>query len=127
MSWSPAETEDNFIGPGSGHDSKDPEDLRERRSRFTALWHAAERCCRDNHYRRLSIASIICGLSCIGAVALKYSVKAKETSRQDPALGAVYAQKARKLSIISIVTLFCILAAVPIGLALFSYIATLKD
>lgn len=127
MSWSAADTEEDFIGPGSGHNSLDPEDLREHRSRISELWQAAGRCCRDNYYRRLSITSIVCGLSCIGAVALKYSVKAKETQRRDPALAAVYAQKARKLSIISIVMLFSILAAVPIFMALFSYLATLKD
>lgn len=127
MSWSPVEMDEVFIGPGSGHDSKDPEDLRPVRSRFSALWQAAGRCCRDNHYRRLSIFSIICGLSCIGAIALKYSVKAKETHRHDPVRAAQLAQKARKFSIISIATLFSILAAVPVLMALVSYLATLKD
>lgn len=127
MPWSPAETEDEFINPGSGHDDTDPEDLRPRRSRFTALRHTAARFCRDNFYRRLSIFSIVCGLSCIGAIALKYSVKAKETYRRDPTRAAALAQKAKKFSIISIATLFSILAAVPILMALVSYLATFKD
>lgn len=124
----PGSNEDlEFIGPGSSLDSKDPEDLQERHSRFTALRHEAGRCFRDNHYRKLAICSIVCGLSCIGAVALKYSVKAKETKRTDPERAAVLTQKARKFSIISIATLFSILAAIPILMALVSYLATLKD
>lgn len=91
------------------------------------MWAAAGRCCRDNYYRRLSIFSIVCGLSCIGAIALKYSVKAKETHRSDPERAAILAQKARKFSIISIATLFSILAAVPVLMALVSYLATFKD
>lgn len=127
MPGSNEDLEQDFIGPGSSLDSKDPEDLQERHSRFTVLRHAAGRCFRDNHYRKLAIFSIVCGLSCIGAVALKYSVKAKETKRFDPQRAAVLTQKARKFSIISIVTLFSILAAIPVLMALVSYLATLKD
>lgn len=127
MAWSDnvsVEMEDNFIKTGSGHDSKDTDSSRH--NSHNALRHKAARCCYGDHYRRLSIISIICGLSCIGCIALKYSVKAKET-RHDPARSEMFAKKARKFSIISIVVWFSVLASIPILMALISYLATLKD
>ncbi|KAJ0058636.1 hypothetical protein NL108_018476 [Boleophthalmus pectinirostris] len=117
-----------IIGPGSGHESEDPEDPRDPKDPSSRRRGGRLRgCCRDDHYRRLSIISIVCGLSCVGIIALKYSVKAKERQRHDPVAAAVFAQKAKKWSIVSIVCLFALLAAAPVLMALVSYLATLKD
>lgn len=77
------------------------------------------------YHRCLATWSIICGLSCIGIKALIYSVKA-ETER-DPEAAIVFSRRAKKLSIISFVAWICILASIPVLMALFSYLATLKD
>ncbi|XP_008293557.1 uncharacterized protein LOC103367336 [Stegastes partitus] len=82
-------------------------------------------CCKEKHYRKLAICSIICGISCIGIKALIYSVKA-ETSR-DPAVMEKFSQRAKKFSIISLVTWFSILAIIPLLMALISYLLTLQD
>uniref|UniRef100_A0A3P8X6U9 Si:dkey-16l2.20 n=1 Tax=Cynoglossus semilaevis TaxID=244447 RepID=A0A3P8X6U9_CYNSE len=79
----------------------------------------------DQHYRRLAICSIICGCSCIGIKSLINSVKAEEAG--DQIVAAKYSQRARKFGIISILTWFLCLAAVPILMTLGSYLLTLKD
>ncbi|KAG7238937.1 hypothetical protein INR49_030484 [Caranx melampygus] len=76
-------------------------------------------------HRCLATWSIICGLSCIGIKALIYSVKA-ETAK-DPEAAIVFSRRAKKFSIISFVVWISILASIPALMALFSYLATLKD
>ncbi|KAJ0000940.1 hypothetical protein NQD34_005960 [Periophthalmus magnuspinnatus] len=128
MPWSEEDVEEVIISPGSGQDSTKQDNPSARRhGRFDALRRAAGSCCRDNHYRRLAIFSIMCGLSCIGIIALKYSVKAKERQRHDPESAAIFARKAKKFSIISIVTLFVTIGMALALMALVSYLATLKD
>ncbi|XP_072298238.1 transmembrane protein 265-like [Eucyclogobius newberryi] len=133
MPWSSSQEEedagDEFINPGSGHAAEDPEHggTPRRHSRLSALRHAVRGCCRNDHHRWLSIMSIVCGLSCIGIVALKYSVKSEERQKHDPGRAAAFARKAKKFSIISIVVLFVIMATFPGLMALVSYLATFKD
>uniref|UniRef100_A0A3P8RM57 Si:dkey-16l2.20 n=1 Tax=Amphiprion percula TaxID=161767 RepID=A0A3P8RM57_AMPPE len=81
--------------------------------------------CTDKHHRKLAICSIICGLSCIGVKALIYSVKAEMSN--DPVAVQKFSQKARKFSIISIVTWVFILASFPLLMGLISYLLTLLD
>ncbi|XP_077415522.1 transmembrane protein 265-like [Vanacampus margaritifer] len=83
-------------------------------------------CCGgDMHHRKLAIISIICGISCVGIKALIYSVKAeKETDRE---ASARFLRRAKRLAIISIATWLTILALIPLLMALFSYVVTLKD
>ncbi|XP_029364906.1 transmembrane protein 265-like [Echeneis naucrates] len=87
-------------------------------------WTAAS-CCSDKYHRKLAISSIICGISCIGINALINSVKAETT--EDQAEKSKFSLRARKLGIISIVAWVSFLAMCPILLALFSYLATLKN
>ncbi|XP_034566924.1 transmembrane protein 265-like [Notolabrus celidotus] len=82
-------------------------------------------CCKDRHYRKLAICSIVCGVSCIGIKALISSVKAEVT--KDPKEADVHLRQAKKWGIISVVTLVAILASLPILMALISYLLTLKD
>lgn len=82
-------------------------------------------CNDDPYHRKLAICSIICGISCIGIKALIHSVKAEMTT--DPEKATEFLNKAKKNSIISIVTLVSILAAIPILMALISYLLTLHD
>lgn len=82
-------------------------------------------CCNDRFHRKLAICSIICGISCIGILALKNSVKAKATS--DPQRSKEFLRRAKKYSLISIVTWVSILASIPILMALISYLVTLND
>ncbi|KAK2833074.1 hypothetical protein Q5P01_016963 [Channa striata] len=82
-------------------------------------------CRNDRHHRKLAICSIICGISCIGIMALINSVKAESTT--DPKKAERFSRQARKFGIISIVTWLCILASFPLLLALLSYLATLVD
>ncbi|KAL3053469.1 hypothetical protein OYC64_005911 [Pagothenia borchgrevinki] len=85
---------------------------------------ATTSCCENRNYRRLAICSIICGLSCIGYKALKYSVKAEYTTGQER---NDFLKQAKKCGIISIVVWFAILVSIPILLAFVSYIVTLKE
>lgn len=82
-------------------------------------------CCNDKFHRKLAICSIICGISCIGILALKNSVKAKATN--DPQRSKEFLRRAKKYGIISIVTWVSILASIPILMALISYLITLRD
>ncbi|XP_029996213.1 transmembrane protein 265-like [Sphaeramia orbicularis] len=82
-------------------------------------------CCNDKFHRKLAICSIICGISCIGILALKNSVKAKASS--DPERSKEFLRRAKKYGIISIVTWVSILASIPILMALISYLVTLKN
>ncbi|CAL1587670.1 unnamed protein product [Knipowitschia caucasica] len=125
MPYTAVDVEEEYIAPGSGNDAKGP--APRPLSRWRTFWRAASSCCRDNHYRRLSIISVVCGLTCVGVIALKYSVKAKERQRLDPDRASYFALKARKFSIISIVAFASIIAVVPILMALVSYLVTLQD
>ncbi|XP_061702850.1 transmembrane protein 265-like isoform X2 [Syngnathoides biaculeatus] len=82
-------------------------------------------CCGDKHHRRLTICSIICGISCIGIKALIDSVKAEV--EPDREASARFSRRAKRLAIISIVTWLAILALTPMLMALFSYVVTLRD
>lgn len=85
----------------------------------------AASCCRDNHYRRLAVCSIICGISCIGIKSLINSVQAEREPNH--AKAAEFTRRARKLGIISISTWVCILVLTPLLLGLGSYLVTLRD
>lgn len=91
--------------------------------KITSVWP----CCRDSNHRRLACCSVICGLSCIGATALIYSVKAEERKERDPERARAYSKKARRRAIVSItvcvVLPFLIFALVVFG----SYILTFVD
>lgn len=117
--------EEDFIKIGSGHEYTDTDSSRHN-SHGALRQQTGVNCCYGDHYRRLSIISIICGLSCIGCIALKYSVKAKE-ARRDPVRSAKFAKKAKRFSIISLLVWFSILALIPVLMALVSYLVTLKD
>lgn len=82
--------------------------------------------CTNKYHRKLALCSIICGLSCIGSTALIYSVKA-EMSKDNPAAEKMFSQRARKFSIISIVTWVTLLALFPLLMGLISYLLTLLD
>ncbi|XP_037112010.1 transmembrane protein 265-like isoform X1 [Syngnathus acus] len=81
--------------------------------------------CDDKYHRRLAVWSIVCGVSCIGIQALINSVKAEMEPKQESA--ARLSRRARRLGIISIVALICILILIPVLMALFSYLVTLKN
>ncbi|KAG5279747.1 hypothetical protein AALO_G00081160 [Alosa alosa] len=66
--------------------------------RITSLWPF----CRDRDHRRLAIYSVVCGLSCVGATALIFSVKARERRRADPESAQIYSDKARSRALVSI-------------------------
>ncbi|KAL0993294.1 hypothetical protein UPYG_G00105780 [Umbra pygmaea] len=76
-------------------------------------------------FRKLAICSIICGLSCIGIVALINSVKA--TREKDPEKAQIFSQKAKSFGIISIVLWLFILLLTPLLLILVSYLLTLVE
>ncbi|XP_069573614.1 transmembrane protein 265-like [Brachyistius frenatus] len=81
----------------------------------------------DEDHRTLAICSIICGISCVGVKALIYSVKAEERRGKDPEKAAEFSKRARKFSIISIVTCASLLVSVPLLFVLISYLLTLID
>ncbi|XP_036409404.1 transmembrane protein 265-like [Megalops cyprinoides] len=76
-------------------------------------------------YRRLAIASIICGISCIGILSLISSVKVREWRQTDPEKAQVHSLKARRFSIIAIATWLGLLVLIPVLMALVSYLLTL--
>lgn len=118
----PAEDEVRLnLIPGSG-DAENNNSLSIRVVNSTEQ-HAASSC-KDENHRKLAICSIICGISCIGILALIYSVKAEDTTGQAK---AEYSQQAKKFGIISIVTWVAILALTPMLMALISYLLTLQD
>ncbi|KAJ8284310.1 hypothetical protein COCON_G00031600 [Conger conger] len=78
-------------------------------------------------YRWLAIASIICGISCIGISALINSVKVQERRESDPEKAQVYSGNARKLSFIAIAVWVGLLILIPMLMALLSYLFTLQD
>ncbi|XP_028670780.1 transmembrane protein 265-like [Erpetoichthys calabaricus] len=86
---------------------------------------SVSRC--HNDYRKLSIVSIICGLSCVGIMALINSVKAQEKRTSDPELAEQCALKARKFSILAILLWVAILVLVPTLMTLVSYLLTFID
>nr|XP_020669213.1 transmembrane protein 265 [Pogona vitticeps] len=76
-----------------------------------------------HRFRNLAIASIICGCSCIGVLALIYAVKAKEKQKNDSQDSAVYwARRSRCMSFLSIGVWLCFLILVPLSIILLSYI-----
>ncbi|XP_051905269.1 transmembrane protein 265-like [Hippocampus zosterae] len=85
----------------------------------------AAACGNDKHHRRLSVCSIICGISCIGIKALINSVKAE--TETDPTASIRFSRRAKKLAILSIVMWLALLALAPMLMALFSYVVTLQD
>ncbi|KAK1151925.1 transmembrane protein 265-like [Acipenser oxyrinchus oxyrinchus] len=78
-------------------------------------------------YRTLSIASVICGISCIGVLAVISSVKASERRRYDPEQADLFASKARRFSVLSITVFVGLLVLVPLLMALVSYLLTIVD
>lgn len=80
---------------------------------------------RCNDYRKLAIASIICGLSCVGIIALINSVKARERTSTDPESAQIYAHRARRCSLIAIALWFGLLVLILVLMALVSYLLTL--
>ncbi|XP_071387204.1 transmembrane protein 265-like [Centroberyx affinis] len=82
-------------------------------------------CCEDRDHRKLAIGSIICGISCIGIVALINSVKAREAG--NPQKAEHFSRRARKFGVISIVSWLALLVLAPLLLALCSYLLTLID
>ncbi|XP_041094586.1 transmembrane protein 265-like [Polyodon spathula] len=78
-------------------------------------------------YRTLSIASVICGISCIGVLAVINSVKASERRSYDPERAELLASKARRFAILSILVFVGILVLVPLLMALVSYLLTIVD
>ncbi|KAG8140639.1 hypothetical protein E2320_003346 [Naja naja] len=73
--------------------------------------------------RSLAIASIICGCSCIGVLALIYAVKANEKQKahfQNAALH--WARKSRLMSCLSIIVWVSLLILIPMLLVLMSYL-----
>lgn len=89
--------------------------------------HTVPSCAKDRDYRRLAISSIICGLSCIGILALVNSVKAREARKTTPEKAKQYSQRAKTFGIISIVVWVVILVLSPLLLVLVSYLLTLID
>ncbi|CAI5676234.1 unnamed protein product [Oreochromis niloticus] len=85
---------------------------------------SAASCCSDKYHRKLAIASIICGFSCFGVLALIYSVKAENADKAEKAKrtrdrrAAKYLRQAKKWGIISIVTWVSILVSVSLTLVL---------
>ncbi|XP_053117524.1 transmembrane protein 265 [Hemicordylus capensis] len=73
--------------------------------------------------RNLAIASIICGCSCIGVLALIYAIKASEKRKAGLHDSAVYwTQKSRCLSLLSICVWVSVLIMVPLSVWLIAYI-----
>ncbi|XP_054849202.1 transmembrane protein 265 [Eublepharis macularius] len=72
--------------------------------------------------RNLAIASIVCGCSCIGVLALIYAVKAREKQKANSSKEAAYwARKSQRLSFLSIGVWVSLLLLVPLSIILFSY------
>ncbi|KAL8176590.1 UNVERIFIED_CONTAM: hypothetical protein K2H54_036770 [Gekko kuhli] len=73
--------------------------------------------------RNLAIASIVCGCSCIGVLALIYAVKAREKQKVNSHDSAVYwYRKSRCMSWLSIGVWVSLLLLVPLLTILISYI-----
>nr|XP_056720201.1 transmembrane protein 265 [Euleptes europaea] len=77
---------------------------------------------RTHKLRKLAIASIICGCSCIGVLALIYAVKAREKQKANSHDSAYWAQKSRCMSMLSIGVWVSLLVMVPLLTILISYI-----
>ncbi|KAH0626366.1 hypothetical protein JD844_001308 [Phrynosoma platyrhinos] len=78
---------------------------------------------RMHSLRNLAIASIICGCSCLGVLALIYAVKANEKQKAGSQELAIYwAQKSRCMSVLSIGVWLGLLILVPISIVLLSYL-----
>ncbi|KAL2100959.1 hypothetical protein ACEWY4_002720 [Coilia grayii] len=85
-------------------------------------------CCPpDPHHRKLAIASIICGLSCVGATALIYSVKAEERKQCDPQNAQLYSDKAKCRAVTAIALGVAIPILLMVLVILGSYLLTLID
>lgn len=83
---------------------------------------------RDEDHRKLAIGSIICGLSCLGIVALISSVKARIARKAgDIERNRRHSYQAKKYAIWSIVGFVLILVCTPILLGLISYLVTFID
>ncbi|XP_066578121.1 transmembrane protein 265 [Amia ocellicauda] len=78
-------------------------------------------------YRILAIASIVCGLSCLGMVALINSVKVRECRATDPERAQRCSRRARKYSLLAIGLWVGLLILVPTLMALVSYLLTLQN
>ncbi|XP_032093773.1 transmembrane protein 265 [Thamnophis elegans] len=73
--------------------------------------------------RSLAIASIICGCSCIGVVALIYAVKANEKQKTHCQNAALHwARKSQFMSCLSIIVWVSLLILTPMLLVLMSYL-----
>ncbi|XP_070583940.1 transmembrane protein 265 [Erythrolamprus reginae] len=73
--------------------------------------------------RNLAIASIICGCSCIGVLALIYAVKANEKQKAYCQNAAFHwARKSRLMSFLSITVWIALLILIPMLLVLMSYL-----
>ncbi|XP_034275671.1 transmembrane protein 265 [Pantherophis guttatus] len=73
--------------------------------------------------RNLAIASIICGCSCIGVLALIYAVKANEKQKTHCQKAALHwARKSRLMSCLSIIVWVSLLILIPMLLVLLSYL-----
>ncbi|XP_066485081.1 transmembrane protein 265 [Tiliqua scincoides] len=73
--------------------------------------------------RNLAIASIICGCSCTGVLALIYAIKASEKQKAGSHDSAVFwSQKSRRMSWLSISIWVSLLIMVPLLVMLISYI-----
>nr|XP_060636196.1 transmembrane protein 265 [Anolis sagrei ordinatus] len=73
--------------------------------------------------RNLAIASIVCGCSCLGVLALIYAVKANEKHKAgSQELAAHWAQKSRRMSVCSIAVWLGLLILVPASVFLLSYL-----
>lgn len=79
------------------------------------------------YYRKLAFFSIICGCSCVGYKALENSFQAEYMKESEPEKAKRHSQMAKKYGILSIVTLFGIIIAIPLLVVLVSYLLTLKD
>ncbi|KAM3820856.1 transmembrane protein 265 isoform 1-T1 [Vipera latastei] len=75
--------------------------------------------------RNLAIASIICGCSCIGVLALIYAVKANEKQKAHSQNAALHwARKSRFMSFLSISVWIFLLILTPTLLVLLSYLVS---
>ncbi|XP_069044393.1 transmembrane protein 265-like [Lepisosteus oculatus] len=78
-------------------------------------------------YRALAIASIICGLSCLGVLALISSVKVRERRERDPESAQVHSRRARNYSAAALAALVGLIALALVLMALVSYLLTLVN
>ncbi|XP_063159132.1 transmembrane protein 265 [Candoia aspera] len=75
--------------------------------------------------RNLAIASIVCGCSCIGILALIYAVKANEKQKAHSQNAAIHwARKSWLMSCLSISVWLSILILTPLLLVLISYLVS---